>query len=83
MKVMLMTKKEVALKEDKDYSSYRAITYIGKNSGIVMSVNKKHYEFEWQKSRGIGARFDEVDINSALKLSKKKDHRGKKIFRLE
>jgi len=62
---------------------YRAITYIGKTPGILVKVNKKIYEFEWQKSLGIGGRSDEVDIDSALKLSKRKDKRGKKIFKLE
>lgn len=62
---------------------YRAITYIGKTPGILVKVNKKIYEFEWQKSLGVGGRSDEVDIDSALKLSKRKDKRGKKIFKLE
>lgn len=62
---------------------YRAITYIGKTPGIAVRVNKKFYEFEWQKSLGIGGREDEVDIDSALKLSKRRDKRGKKIFKLE
>jgi hypothetical protein len=62
---------------------YRAITYIGKTPGYLAKVNKKFYEFEWQKSLGIGSRENEVDIDSALKLSKKRDKKGKKIFKLE
>jgi hypothetical protein len=62
---------------------YRAITYIGKTPGIVVRVNKKFFEFEWQKSLGVGGREDEVDMQSALKLSKKKDKKGRKIFKLE
>lgn len=62
---------------------YRAITYIGKTPGFIVRVNNRFYEFEWQKSLGIGSRDYEVDIDSALKLSKRRDKRGKKIFKLE
>jgi hypothetical protein len=62
---------------------YRAITYIGKTPGIIVRVNKKFYEFEWQKSLGIGSRSDEVDLDSALKLSERRGPKGKKIFKLE
>jgi hypothetical protein len=62
---------------------HRAITYVGKNPGITVRVNKRFFEFEWQKSLGIGSRQDEVDIQSALKLAKKRDKKGRKIFRLE
>lgn len=65
------------------YPLYRAITYIGKTPGIIVRVNKKFYEFEWQKSLGVGGRLGEVDIDSALKLASRKDKRGKKIFKLE
>lgn len=62
---------------------YRAITYVGKTPGITVRVNKKFYEFEWQKSLGIGSRSDEVDLDSALKLAKRRGPKGKKIFKLE
>lgn len=62
---------------------YRAITYVGKTPGMVVRINKRFFEFEWQKSVGVGGREDEVDIQSALKLSKKRDNKGRKIFKLE
>jgi hypothetical protein len=68
---------------EKRYPIYTAITYIGKTPGIVVKVNNKFYEFEWQKSLGVGGRSGEIDIDSALRLSKRKDGRGKKIFKLE
>lgn len=61
---------------------YRAITYIGKSSGYCVRFKNKVYEFEWQKSKGIGSRSDEVELEHAIKLSKKK-LRKKKIFILE
>jgi hypothetical protein len=60
-----------------------AITYIGKNSGIVVALNKKQYEFEWQKSLGIGRANDEVDLKHAKSLSRWKDKSGRKMFRIE
>lgn len=62
---------------------YRAITYIGKGSEKVVRFKKKVYEFEWQKSKGIGNRSDEVELEHALKLSKRKTKKGKKIFIIE
>lgn len=62
---------------------YRAITYIGKTPGITVRMKNNFFEFEWQKSLGIGGRKDEVDIESALKLSKRRDKKGRKIFKLE
>jgi hypothetical protein len=62
---------------------YRAITYIGKTPGMVVRIKDNFFEFEWQKSVGVGGRKDEVDINSALKLSKRRDKKGRKIFKLE
>jgi hypothetical protein len=68
---------------EKGYPIYTAITYVGKTPGIVVRINKKFYEFEWQKSLGVGGRSGEIDIDSALKLSQRRDRRGKKIFKLE
>ncbi len=63
---------------------YTAITYIGKNSGIVVKMGKRKYEFEWQKSLGIGKRAtNEVEPKHAEGLSRWKDRRGKRMFILE
>ena len=62
---------------------YRAITYIGKGSGKIIRFKKKVYEFEWQKSKGIGNRSDEVELDHALKLSKRKTKKGKSLFVIE
>ncbi len=60
-----------------------AITYIGKNSGFLAKVGKKKYDFEWQKSLGIGNRVSEIDPKHALILSNWKDRSGRKMFRIE
>ena len=60
-----------------------AITYIGKGSGFVAKVGKNVYEFEWQKSLGVGTRADEIPEKHAKILSKWKDRRGKKLFIIE
>ncbi len=60
-----------------------AITYIGKGNGYKANFQKKTYEFEWQKGVGIGGRKDEVPPTIALKLSKRKDRRGKRLFYLD
>jgi hypothetical protein len=57
-----------------------AITYIGKRPGFVVSIENREYEFERQKSLGIGKRKDEVLEKHARILSNWKDKRGKKIF---
>lgn len=62
---------------------YRAITYIGKGSGKIVRFRSKVYEFEWQKSKGIGGRSDEVELEHALKLAKRKTKKGKKVFIIE
>jgi hypothetical protein len=51
--------------------------------GISVKVNKKNFEFEWQKSIGIGSGTDEIDFDSALKLSRRKNKKGRKLFKLE
>lgn len=62
---------------------YRAITYIGKGSGKIVRFKSKIYEFEWQKSKGIGSRSDEVELDHAIKLSKRKTKKGKNLFVIE
>lgn len=62
---------------------HTAITYIGKNSGYVAKFKNKIYDFEWQKSRGIGNLLDEVELKHAVRLANRRDRKGKKIFRLE
>jgi hypothetical protein len=62
---------------------YTAITYIGKTPGFIARVGKRTYEFEWQKSLGIGRRPEEVDFVHAVRLSKRRDRNGKKMLVLE
>ena len=62
---------------------FRAITYIGRAPNKVVSIKKRVYEFEWQKSQGIGSRSDEVELAHALKMSKWRDKKGRKVFKLE
>lgn len=62
---------------------YVAITYVGRTPGKKVSIEGRVYEFEWQKSIGIGTKEDEVKFEHAKKLSRWKDKRGKKMFRLE
>jgi len=62
---------------------YRAITYTGKGSGKIVRFKNKVYEFEWQKSKGIGGRSDEVEFDHAMKLAKRRTKKGKKLFILE
>jgi len=60
-----------------------AITYIGNKPGIMIKFENRKYDFEWQKSLGIGKRRDEVDPRDAERLMKWKDGRGKRMFFLE
>lgn len=60
-----------------------AITYIGKKTGIIANFGKATYDFEWQKSLGIGNRKEEVRPDHARSLSRWKDRRGRKMFRIE
>lgn len=48
-----------------------------------MKLGKDVYEFEWQKGIGIGRRSDEIKLDHAIKISKWRDRKGKKIFVLE
>lgn len=59
------------------------ITYIGKTPGYVVNIGSKIYEFEWQKGRGIGRRFNEIKPEHANTISNWRDRKGKKIFTLE
>jgi hypothetical protein len=60
-----------------------AITYIGKSPGFVAKIGNKIYDFEWQKSLGIGNRINEVDPKHSVILSKWRDRMGRKMFVLE
>lgn len=62
---------------------YTTITYIGKNTIYNVKIGKKIYEFEWNKSLGIGRRQGEVHPDHIKKIAKWRDKRGKKIFALE
>jgi len=62
---------------------FKAITYIGKTPNKVVSFGEKVYEFEWQKSVGIGSRSDEVKFDHARRMSKWRDKKGHKVFKLE
>ena len=62
---------------------YTTITYIGKTPGYVVKIENKVYDFEWNKSLGIGTRLGEVHPNHIKKIAKWRDKRGKKIFILE
>jgi hypothetical protein len=62
---------------------YNVITYIGKTPGFTVKLGKFLYEFEWQKGVGIGSRSNEIRPDHAIKISKWRDRKGKKIFVLE
>jgi hypothetical protein len=62
---------------------YTVITYIGKTPGYAVKLGKDLYDFEWQKGVGIGRRSDEIKLDHAVKISKWRDRKGKKIFVLE
>lgn len=62
---------------------FKAITYIGYDRKKVVKIKNRVYEFEWQKSVGIGSRFDEVEYDHAIKMSKWCDKKGRKVFKLE
>lgn len=61
----------------------KAITYIGRSPGFTARVENRVYDFEWQKSLGIGKKRDEVEFKHASILSKWKDRSGKKMFIIE
>jgi hypothetical protein len=62
---------------------YNAITYVGRTSGFIALVGTVAHEFEWQNSRGVGGRKDEVPLEHAIKISRWRDKRGKRLFILE
>ena len=62
---------------------YTTITYIGKTPGYVVKIENKVYDFEWNKSLGIGTRLGEVHPKHTKKIAKWRDKRGKRIFILE
>lgn len=61
----------------------KAITYVGNKTTYSTKVKNREYEFEWQKSIGIGNRFGEIKPEDATSLLKRRDSRGKKIFRVD
>lgn len=61
----------------------KAITYVGNRTIYLAKVKNREYEFEWQKSVGIGNRFGEIKPEDATSLLKRRDSRGKKIFRVD
>jgi hypothetical protein len=61
----------------------KAITYVGKNPGFMAKIGKKIYDFEWQKSLGIGRGTSEVDPKHAAILSRWRDRGGRKMFVIE
>ena len=62
---------------------YTSITYVGKTSGFVARIGEATYEFEWQNSKGVGRRKDEVPYEHAMKIARWRDKRGKRLFILE
>ena len=62
---------------------YTSITYVGKTSGFAARIGGATYEFEWQNSRGVGNRKDEVPLEHAIKIARWRDKRGKRLFVLE
>jgi hypothetical protein len=62
---------------------FTAITYVGRKTGFSAKIGKRKYEFEWQKSLGIGRQKDEVDPDHAVILSRWKDKNSKRIFVIE
>jgi hypothetical protein len=61
----------------------KAITYVGNTTTYSTKIKNKEYEFEWQKSIGIGNRFGEIRPEDATSLLKRRDSRGRKIFRVD
>jgi len=62
---------------------YTSITYVGKTSGFTARVGSESYDFIWQNSLGVGNRKDEVPYEHAMKISRWRDKRGKRLFILE
>lgn len=62
---------------------YNSITYIGKESEFNVKIGNQIYEFEWMKGLGVGRREGEVNEQTAEKIAKWRDKKGRKIFRLE
>ncbi len=64
-----------------DLEDLVAITYIGRGPGFMHNEKQRgSWEFEWQKSIGIGGRKGEVPKDVAIKLAKMKNRRGKNLF---
>jgi hypothetical protein len=59
------------------------ITYIGKTPGYIAKVESSIYEFEWNKSLGIGKKKGEVNPLHISKIANWRDKKGRRIFRLD
>lgn len=62
---------------------YITITYVGRTPGYVAKVGSSIYEFEWNKSLGIGRRRGEVNSSDIPKIANWRDKKGRRIFRLD
>lgn len=62
---------------------YITITYVGRTPGYVAKVGSSVYEFEWNKSLGIGRRHGEVNSSDIPKIANWRDKKGRRIFRLD
>jgi hypothetical protein len=59
------------------------ITYVGRTPGYIAKVGNSVYEFEWNKSLGIGKRRGEVNPSHISKIANWRDKKGRRIFRLD
>jgi len=64
---------------------YATITYVGRTPGYIAKVGNSVYEFEWNKSLGIGRRQGKGEVNPShiSKIANWRDKKGRKIFRLD
>jgi hypothetical protein len=64
---------------------YTTITYVGRTPGYIAKVGNSVYEFEWNKSLGIGKRQGKGEVNPShiSKIANWRDKKGRKIFRLD
>lgn len=62
---------------------YKAITYVGDLDTLCIKFNNSTYDFEWQKSLGVGNKKGEIHLSHAISLSYSQDQNGNKVFILE
>ena len=64
---------------------YTTITYVGRTPGYIAKVGNSVYEFEWNKSLGIGRRQGKGEVNPShiSKIANWRDKKGRKIYRLD